>query len=115
MHGTVAVGIVSGFVVLAVAAKLALAGAGPFESRLIAAVPRPDGSVALTISVSNQGSRASTASCRVTRGGAASAQDLVFATDAIPPGASRVYERRMGPPARGAPPYRLDRLTISCR
>jgi hypothetical protein len=115
VHGTVAIGIISGFVILAVAARVALTGVGPFEADLVQRVPQADGSVALSVRVQNSGSKEAAAACRVTRGGITGTDDLLFLTDSIPVGATKTYERRLGPPDPGNTAWVLDRLAVACR
>jgi hypothetical protein len=65
MHGIAALGIILFVVVLAVAGRAALAGTGPFVGRVSAVVPSADG-LAVTIVVSNEGTRAAATTCRLT-------------------------------------------------
>ncbi|CAN5283524.1 hypothetical protein BH20ACT24_BH20ACT24_24310 [soil metagenome] len=113
-HGTIVAGIVAGFVLLAVVGRIAFLGSGPFESRLSSAVGRSDGGVDVVIDVTNRGSRDAGATCRVTRGGLPSREDLVFLSEPVPPGGTRSFSRTVLPPEEGSPPYRLDRLVVSC-
>lgn len=63
-HGTVYLGIALAVVGLGLAATFLLGGVGPFTARIAAAAPAPGG-LALTLVVSNEGSRDGQASCRV--------------------------------------------------
>ena len=111
-HGTIFLGVVAGFVLLAVLASFSVAGIGPFESRLTAANQRADRGADLVVSVTNRGSRESAASCRVSRGPIATGDDLVFLTDPIPPGETREFQRTV--PATAAGPVDVRRLVVRC-
>jgi hypothetical protein len=63
-HGTVALGLFVGVVVLAIVAKLAVSGVGPFVGTVASVQPVPGG-LAVTLSVHNDGSKEGTTRCRV--------------------------------------------------
>ena len=63
-HGTVALGLFIGVVVLAIVAKLAVAGVGPFTGAVIAVAPA-SGGLAVTLAVRNDGTKEGTSRCRV--------------------------------------------------
>jgi hypothetical protein len=63
-HGTVALGLFIGVVVIAIVAKLALSGVGPFTGT-VAAVQPAVGGLAVTLSVHNDGTKEGTTRCRV--------------------------------------------------
>jgi hypothetical protein len=63
-HGTVFLGIAVAVVGMAVAAMLLVGGVGPFPAKLAAVVPAGEG-LLLTVEVTNGGSRAGEATCRV--------------------------------------------------
>ena len=65
MHGIAIGGVVLFVVIMAVVARFALAGVGPFEGTVAGAVPDADG-LAVTLSVTNQGNSAGQTTCRVT-------------------------------------------------
>ena len=110
-HGTIAVGVIAGFALLAVLGSLTVAGVGPFESRIGASSVRADGGVDLTLVVTNQGRRESSANCRVSARGRPADPDLAFLTDPIPPGQTRSYERTLSIPGSSLDP---GRITIRC-
>ncbi|HET7677700.1 MAG TPA: hypothetical protein VFK38_07585 [Candidatus Limnocylindrales bacterium] len=114
VHGTIFVGVVVGFILLAIVASLALGSVGPFAARIAGAEPLPDGSLALTVEVVNQGRREARATCRVTRGGVSTADDLVFATDHIPATATAQLQRTLPPPSVGRGPYDPAALVVRC-
>ncbi len=63
-HGTVALGLFIGVVVLAIVAKLAVSGVGPFTGTVTAVAPAAGG-LAVTLSVHNDGAKEGTTLCRV--------------------------------------------------
>jgi hypothetical protein len=63
-HGTVFLGVAVAVVGLALLGQFVLAGIGPFTTELRATVPDPRG-LSVTIAVTNEGSRAGIATCRV--------------------------------------------------
>lgn len=63
-HGTVAVGIVAGVIILAIAGRLVLSGIGPFTGR-VTDVRATDIGLSLTLSVANAGTRTGSVTCRV--------------------------------------------------
>lgn len=63
-HGTIALGLFIGVVVLAIVAKLAVSGVGPFTGR-VAAVEATAGGLTVTLAVRNTGTREGTTRCRV--------------------------------------------------
>ena len=64
VHGTVIIAVLLAFVGLAVIARLALSGVGPFPATVDSAIPTGDG-LAVTVSVTNEGSSAGQTTCRV--------------------------------------------------
>lgn len=65
VHGTVVIAVLLAFVGLAVIARLALTGVGPFPATVASAVPVADG-VEVTLTVTNEGTGAGQTTCRVT-------------------------------------------------
>jgi hypothetical protein len=63
-HGTMAVGIIIGVVLLAVAASFALHGVGPYRGTVTGLQPSADG-VQATLSVSNEGTKPGRAKCQL--------------------------------------------------
>lgn len=64
VHGIAALGIVAFVVVLAVFGRLAISGTGPFAGTVDGAVAT-DGGLAVTLNVSNDGSKAGATTCRL--------------------------------------------------
>jgi hypothetical protein len=114
-HGTIFLGVLAGFIGLALLARLGLASAGPFAGAVESAVTRADKGVDVVIRVTNQGTGEAAATCRVSRGGLAEPDDFVFITDRIAGGASASFPRTIPAPPTGAAPFAIDRLTVTCR
>ena len=114
VHGTILGGVVIGFVGLALLAHFVLAGVGPFPTRMESVTATGDGGVEVVFSVDNDGSKASAATCRVTRGGVGLVSDPVFRTLPIPPGQTLAVTRPIAPPPPGDPAWVLDRLVLHC-
>lgn len=85
VHGTVFVAVALAIVVLVIVARLAVTGIGPFRS-IVADVSPTDGGLAVTLTVTNDGTTLGSATCRVT--GADSGR---------PGGASIAQSPRIGP------------------
>ena len=102
VHGTVLVGVLGGFIALAILLRLVSAGVGPFTSVVSGVATRADGGLDVVVSVSNGGTRSSGASCRVSPGGAPDYRDFVFFTEPIGPGETRQFTRFLSPAAGGA-------------
>jgi hypothetical protein len=114
-HGTIFVGVIAGFVGLALLARLALASAGPFAGAVESAVTRPDGGIDVVVRVTNQGSSDAAATCRISRGGLSEPDDYVFITDRIAARASASIQRTVPAALPGARPFEVDRVTVTCR
>jgi hypothetical protein len=114
-HGTIFLGVVAGFVGLALLGRLALGDAGPFIGLVETAITRPDKGVDVVVRVTNQGNNDSIATCRISRGGLAEPRDPVFLTDRLPAGASATFQRTLPAVAPNERPFTVDRLTVSCR
>ncbi len=115
VHGTIFVGVVAGFVLLALLARFALGSAGPFPSSIESTVSRADGGFDIAVRVANQGAGDAVATCRISRGGVAARDDAIFMTDRIPAGQTRVFSRTLPPPGRDDLPLVAARLTVACR
>lgn len=113
VHGTIVIGVLAGFVVLAILLRFATAGVGPFESSLAGVAPRADGGLDIVVSVANSGTRTSGASCRVFAGGAADFRDYVFFTEPIPPGETRQFSRVV-PPVPNGQPLETRSMAVRC-
>lgn len=113
VHGTIVIGVIAGFLLLAVLLRLATLGVGPFESNLSGVATRPDGGVDVVIAVVNGGSRTAGASCRVSAAGAPDFREYVFFTEPIPAGESRQFTHTIAP-APGGPALTTRGLAVRC-
>jgi hypothetical protein len=64
MHGIAAVGIIAFVVVIAVLGRAAFVGSGPFSGSISSVVPAADG-LAVTLTVTNEGSRDTATTCEI--------------------------------------------------
>jgi hypothetical protein len=89
-HGTVMVAVLCGFVLLAFLLWLSVRGVGPFEARVIGSKPAGAEKVAVTVEVSNKGSKAGHGKCRVERLSEFGdrGQDFQFLSNRVPPKSS---------------------------
>jgi hypothetical protein len=102
VHGTILLGVIGGFVLLALLFRLATSGSGPFNAAVSGFATRQDGSLELVMQVTNTGSRPAAASCRLSVAGTPNARDVIFLTETIPAGESREFTRIVAAAARGA-------------
>jgi hypothetical protein len=65
VHGTVIITVLIGFVLLAIVARLAVTGLGPFPATINDVVPVGD-ALRVTLTVTNEGSASGQTTCRVT-------------------------------------------------
>ena len=114
MHATIFVGIVIGVLALLFLGTLAVTTTGPFPSDVTAAAPGPDGGVALSYIVTNDGEEEGVADCRVTRDGVPRPDDLAFRTPPLPAGETMTFERQLAAPPEGSIRYDLEALTVAC-
>jgi hypothetical protein len=71
MHGIAAVGILGFIVVLALLARVAMVGTGPFAGQ-VTNVAAASGGLAVTLSVANEGSNGTATTCRIRQSGSTS-------------------------------------------
>jgi hypothetical protein len=64
VHGIAVAGVAAAVVILAVVGRLAISGVGPFDGRIMSAVP-DNGGLAITLQVMNQGTSVGQTTCRV--------------------------------------------------
>ena len=113
-HGTIALGVIAGFIGFMLLAGAVSGGVGPFRAVIAGRATQGDGELQLVVRVSNEGSRISAASCRVSRGGVPAADDLVFFTELIPPGETRDFERVLAPLSGAGAQDDASRLAVRC-
>jgi len=94
VHGTVFLAVGIGIAVLAIGAHLAVAGIGPFKAQVTAMrAGTTPGAVVATLAITNQGTAAGTATCRVTdpadRG--LDHQDVIY-TARVAPGSTVTFD-----------------------
>ena len=94
VHGTVFVGVLLAVVALAVAARLAVSGIGPFEATVAAVVPDGKG-LAITLEVTNAGSAAGPTTCQLSdRSPRSSGRSALVQSPPIEPGETRTFTAR---------------------
>lgn len=114
VHGTIIAGILIGFVIFALAAKLAITSGGPFVASLTGRIARTDGAVDVVLQVTNQGSRLSAATCRIGKTSAATPEDVIFLTEPIQGGATASLTHTLPTPGDGDAPWAIDRIAVAC-
>jgi hypothetical protein len=91
VHGTVFVAIVLGVIGLAVAAKLALSGVGPFATQVSNVVPASSG-LAVTLTIHNEGSKGGSTTCRISDASKGNfGPSAIVQTPKVEPGATREF------------------------
>jgi hypothetical protein len=95
VHGIALVGVILAIVALAVVARFAVSGIGPFEAA-VADVQAAGSGLSVTIEVTNTGSSAGQTTCRITdaspRGGG---QAAIVQSPRIDPGETRSFTREV--------------------
>ena len=102
VHGTILIGVLGGFIALLFIFRLVSVGVGPFNSSVAGVATRADGGLDVVVSVTNGGTKAAGASCRVSPGGAPSYTDYVFFTEPIPATETRQFAKSLPPPDDGS-------------
>jgi hypothetical protein len=117
VHGTIAVGLISGFILLLVLLTKVTTPAA--SGQLAASIPSftqlTDGTTQLVIRVTNNSSAAAAANCRVQRGGSVGAGDIEFFTQPIPPGQTVEYTKLMPAPEADSPASGFESGTFAVR
>jgi|tagenome__1003787_1003787.scaffolds.fasta_scaffold20968968_3 hypothetical protein len=113
VHGTIVIGVIVGFLLLLGLLRVGGAGVGPFHSTLQGYSSRADGGVQVAITVSNGGTRAAGASCRISANGAPDFRDYFFFTSLIQPGETRSFTETV-PPAPNALALSPVSLAVNC-
>jgi hypothetical protein len=95
VHGTAFLGVGIAVVALALLAGFALSGVGPFSATIASVVPDPPG-LNVTLTVTNEGSRSGSTTCRVyDRSLAAGTEVALLQTPRIDAGATISFNRRI--------------------
>jgi predicted nucleic acid-binding Zn ribbon protein len=102
VHGTIVIGVLAGFLLLLLVFRLGSGGAGPFSASVVGFAPRTDGSLSVVVRVTNSGTRAAGASCRISAGGAPDFRDYVFFSEPIAASQTRQFERTIPAVPNGA-------------
>lgn len=108
VHGSVFIGVVVAVIGLALIARLAVAGVGPFNATVDAVAPAAGG-LAITVTVRNDGQAAAQTTCQV-RGEDASGRSAIVLSPRLEPGESRTFQRTITELGTTVRP-----LTIACR
>jgi hypothetical protein len=114
MHATIFGGLALGVVGLFILARAAVSPAGPFAADVTTAVADAAGAVAVTFSITNDGSADGVADCRVTRDGVARPDDLAFRSPALAAGDSVTLERVLPAEPQSLVPYDPESLSVIC-
>jgi hypothetical protein len=112
VHGTIVIGVLAGFVLLAVLLRMATSGVGPFPATVVGAATRADGGLEVRVTVTNDGARASAASCRIASGVTIDSPSNVLFTGTIEPGQAVSYTQGLNPRPGGQP---LSPASVSVR
>lgn len=114
VHGTILLGVIIGFVLIAFGGRLLVTQKGPFDAT-ISGRAGADGAVDVVLQVTNRGPSTAAAACRVGRGGpVAQTDDFVFLTQPLAPSVVTAVQRTLPAPGEGDPPWVVDSLSVSC-
>ena len=110
-HGTIVVAIVLAVAAMAIWASLSLRGIGPFSAEVISVRAAPPDGVAVTVQVTNQGSKAGRVKCLLTArdAGGAVLRTRSTVSPAVAGGSSVRFEERI--PGLPDPPATV---TVAC-
>jgi ribosomal protein L40E len=108
-HGTVFVGIGAAVVIMAVVARLTIAGVGPFRSTVAAVVADPAG-LRVTVDVTNTGSAAGSTTCRIDDPslGGIGPEAVFVESPRVEPGATVAFEVVVGTLGKQPRPLTAD-------
>jgi hypothetical protein len=117
VHGTIAVGLIAGFLLLFIVLTRVTtpAAAGELAATIPSTIALADGSTQIVVRVTNNSAGAAAANCRVQRGGSVGAGDIEFFTEQIPSGATREYTKIMPPPSADSPISSSQAATFAVR
>jgi hypothetical protein len=114
VHATIVAAVGVGFLVIALLGRVALAGVGPFPATIDDASVLANGGLEVTVTVTNDGSKSSPATCRVNRGGVNAPDDVLFLTDQIAPGQSATFTRQGPPLDADQSAWQVGTLVVKC-
>ena len=109
VHGTVFVALVGAIIALAVVARLAVTGAGPFPAS-VDGVIAAEGGLAVTLTVSNEGAAMGRTTCRVADAGGRTNDAALVLTPRIEAAGSITFERTLTELGTAIRP-----LVVTCR
>ena len=110
VHGTVVIAVIVGFIVLAIVARLSIAGGGPYPATVDTVVPAGT-ELAVTLTVTNEGSAGGQTTCRLDDPSQlAGAQDAFVLSPRLEAGETRTFTSTVA--AFGATPVALR---VECR
>ena len=110
VHGSVFIAVTAAIILLAVLARLSVAGIGPFPATVDGVTPT-DGGLAVTLTVTNQGESAGHTNCRVSKAGDRGTGPADFVSSPrLGPGETRTFSTVV----TGLGTEQVD-LEISCR
>jgi hypothetical protein len=113
VHGTIVIGVIAGFVLLLLLLRFGANGVGPFPSTLAGYTTRADGGLDVAVTVTNSGSRAAGASCRISASGAPDFRDYIFFTQLLQPGQTQTFTQSV-PPNPDTGPLSPAALQVNC-
>lgn len=114
MHATIFGGIVLGVIAFFLLGRLVIGTTGPYAAEVLAASAGPDGHIALSYAVTNEGDTEGVADCTVTRDGVPRPSDLAFRTALVPPGETMTFEREVIPAPGGVVAYDTETISVIC-
>jgi hypothetical protein len=114
VHGTIAVGVLAGFVLLVVLLSLLSRPVGEFSAAVVGSAARADGSIEIVVNVTNDGDVAAAAHCRVEIAGVPAVSGLDFFSQAIEPGETRAVTRTLSLPAGAVAPRQPRAYAVRC-
>jgi predicted nucleic acid-binding Zn ribbon protein len=114
MHATIFGGIVLGVIGFFLLAGLVVGTTGPYTAEVITASADPDGLIAISFTVTNEGESEGVADCRVTRDGVLRPEDLAFRTATVAAGESMTFEREISPRPGGVVAYDTAAMSVIC-
>jgi len=114
MHATIFGGIVLGVLGFFFIASLAVTSTGPYAALITGSSAGPDGGVALSFTVTNEGDAPGVADCRVTRDGVPRPDDQTFRTGTVQAGETVTLERDLVVPPEDSVGYDSEAITVVC-
>jgi hypothetical protein len=114
MHATVFIGVAAGVLGFFVLARLAIGSAGPFVTRILTSSADGAGGVAVTFSITNDGTSEGAADCRVTRDGVPRPDDLALRSPVLAAGETVTFDRLLSKGSGDPIGYIADAVSVIC-